>query len=245
MQQPFLDGSTKEERAVEFIQEYKPEDAPWFVGFSGGKDSVVLLDLVKKSGVDYEAYYSVTGLDAPEVTRFIRNVHPEVKWAYPKQHFFKLLVKKGYPTKFNRWCCHQLKEKPTEKIPLIHRLMGIRAEESPKRAKRGKISEMGKWTIYKPIFDWKLWEVWEYIERYNLPYSELYDWAFNRIGCVVCPFICGTPRLELHKRHWPRFYNAFESAMKRLYEKGQTESIKKARSSMPFETFLENWYRAK
>jgi len=35
------------------------------LGFSGGKDSVVLYDLTQKAEVKFEAYYSSTGLDAP------------------------------------------------------------------------------------------------------------------------------------------------------------------------------------
>lgn len=50
-----------------------PEDG-YFVGFSGGKDSQVLLDLVKRAGVKYKAHYNVTTIDPPENVRFIRNI---------------------------------------------------------------------------------------------------------------------------------------------------------------------------
>ena len=130
-----ISGKTKEQIAIEFIQEYEPEEG-YFLGFSGGKDSVVLYDLAVKSGVKFQGYYSATGIDAPEVVRFIKDNYPDVIFCRPKELFFKSLKRKGYPTKWNRWCCNTLKKEPTKHIPLLHRLMGIRAEESSRRAAR-------------------------------------------------------------------------------------------------------------
>jgi len=38
------------------------------------------------------------------------------------------------------------------------------------------------YTHFKPIFSWLEWHVWEFIESMNLPYCELYDEGFNRLG---------------------------------------------------------------
>lgn len=61
---------TKEEASIELIRRgeklalsMNPEG--YFVGFSGGKDSQVLLELVRRAGVKYKAYYSVTTNDPP------------------------------------------------------------------------------------------------------------------------------------------------------------------------------------
>ena len=64
MKQLNLQGKTKEEEAIEFIRMHEPPEG-YFLGFSGGKDSVVLYDLTQKAEVKFEAYYSSTGLDAP------------------------------------------------------------------------------------------------------------------------------------------------------------------------------------
>ena len=75
-----------------------PQDG-YFVGFSGGKDSQALLQLVKMAGVRYKAYYSVTTNDPPPNVYFIRQHYPDVVFLHPKQNFFKLVEKKGLPIK--------------------------------------------------------------------------------------------------------------------------------------------------
>ena len=190
----------KEKEAIKFIQEYEPSEG-WFGGFSGGKDSVVMKDIGTKAETrkPIQWFYSATGVDAPELVKFIKEYHPDVIFKRPKESFFNLIPKKGYPTKWTRWCCDKLKKDPTKDILLLHRLMGIRAEESTRRAARGKIDTLGKWIIYKPIFNWLEWEIWNYIDSHNLPYCSLYDEGFDRLGCVVCPFLSGK-KLKMHKQ---------------------------------------------
>lgn len=101
----------------------------YFVGFSGGKDSQVLLELVKMAGVKYKAYYSVTTNDPPENVYFIRNHYPDVIFLHPKENFYKLIEKKGMPTMNRRFCCEILKEQGGVGQVV---LSGVRAEESTK-----------------------------------------------------------------------------------------------------------------
>ena len=51
--------------AIDRIKTFEPPEG-YYVAFSGGKDSVVILDLVKRSGVKFDAHYNITGIDAPE-----------------------------------------------------------------------------------------------------------------------------------------------------------------------------------
>jgi len=161
----------------------------------------------------------------------------------PEKSFYELIPIRGFPTKFSRWCCDELKKKPTKEVSLERRLMGIRKEESAKRANRPRIDRyFKKQTLYKPIFNWGEWAIWEYIEKYNLPYCELYDQGFDRVGCVVCPFICGRPKvIKKHMDRWPGIYRAFERAMLELWN----GKLKGRAIENTFEEFLQNWYDAK
>jgi len=103
VQQLNIELKTKEEEAIAFIKKHEPPEG-YFLGFSGGKDSVVLYDLAKKSGVKFEAYYEATGIDPPELMKFIKEKYKDVKWLRPERSFFSELVDRGFPTKFSRWC---------------------------------------------------------------------------------------------------------------------------------------------
>ena len=65
----------KELVAIERIKQYEPEEG-YYVAFSGGKDSIVVYDLVKRAGVKHDTHFSVTTVDPPEVLQFIRNYYP-------------------------------------------------------------------------------------------------------------------------------------------------------------------------
>ena len=81
-------------RKMENIALRYSEDG-FYVAFSGGKDSQVLLRLVQEAGVKYKAHMQVTTLDPPELMKFVRRVYPDVELHYPAMNFFDLIVKKN------------------------------------------------------------------------------------------------------------------------------------------------------
>jgi phosphoadenosine phosphosulfate reductase len=221
---PEFEVSAFTEEAVAFIREHEPPEG-YFVGFSGGKDSIVTQHLVKMAGVKFQAFHSLTSIDPPEVVKFIRKEYPEVQILKPKMSVYEGIIKKKPPLRMQRWCCDVLKKSASQDHPLKHRLMGIRAEESARRASRPRVDNYkGKWTIYKPIFRWPEWAVWEFIHTHKLKYPSLYDEGFHRLGCVVCPFILGKSHGAVRKREqsmqrWPGIWRAYKNACHVWFEK--------------------------
>lgn len=75
--------------------EYFGEDGV-YVSFSGGKDSTVLLDLVRKIYPEIPAVFVDTGLEYPEIREFVRTFE-NVVWLKPKMNFRQVIEKYGYP----------------------------------------------------------------------------------------------------------------------------------------------------
>ena len=228
--------------AVEFIRECCAETVP-LVLTSGGKDSIVITHLMKLSGISFKLQSTLTGIDPPQLIRFIRKHYPECSFVRPHQSFWHLITTHNPPAGTGRgikWCCTKIKENPSKKTPIKTRLLGIRAEESPARAKYGCTNYFQKTgeTHHYPIFGWKRRHVWKFIKNYNLPYPKLYDQGFERLGCVVCPNHHG--RHEPYRKRWPNHFKCFERYVKVWWEKRQRQGKEMWHNSP--EDFLIDWY---
>lgn len=76
-------------------------------------------------------------------------------------------------------------------------------------------------TVLNPIIDWDDEDVWEFIHEYNVPYCELYDKGFKRLGCIGCP-LGRSARKEfmLYPRYKQAYMRAFEKMLIYRREKG-------------------------
>jgi len=234
----------KIQEAIEFIKTHEPVQG-YDVKFSGGKDSIVLYDLVKKANVKHTVHYNWTTIDPPELLKFIRSEYPEVEWIKPKHNFYQYLLKFGLPTKQRRWCCAKLKHRVGSRKTSKHKLVGVRAEESPKRASRDRVFT-SKWQndiAYAPLLYFTEADIWDYIESHNLKYPSLYDEGFSRLGCVICPFICRNGILQQHKSRWSRMYQYFEKTVERLY--AQKREYYVSQGIMSHSELLDCWYVSK
>lgn len=83
-----------QQRIREWVQYYGENGVA--VSFSGGKDSTVLLHLVRKLYPNVRAVFSDTGLEYPEIREFVKSV-PNVDWVKPKQTFREITIEHGYP----------------------------------------------------------------------------------------------------------------------------------------------------
>lgn len=178
------------------------------VCYSGGKDSDVILELTKMANVDFRAIYKNTGIDPPGTLQHCKENHVEIM--KPKKNFGWLILKHGFPSRKNRYCCQYLKE---YKI-LDYAILGIRANESNARKKRYKEPEQcreynkkEKTRQYFPILDWTKEDVLEFIKECGIKLHPLYyDKNGNidiniRLGCMCCPMQSYKKRLNEFKKY--------------------------------------------
>lgn len=128
-------------------------DTPLICTYSGGKDSDVMLELFKRSGVNFEVVNSHTTVDAPQTVYHIREKFKELEEQgikatiiYPayrgkRTSMWEMIVKKGPPTRIHRWCCTLFKEKSAPGRMIA---TGVRWDESVRRARRGEYETAGK-----------------------------------------------------------------------------------------------------
>jgi phosphoadenosine phosphosulfate reductase len=182
------------------------------VAFSGGKDSCVLLDLVKKAlpKGSFVVVFGDTGMEFPDTYEVVRKtkqqcVEDEIPFYIAKSHFnpkesWQLF---GPPSRTLRWCCSVHKSAPqTLKLREITgkdnykglAFVGVRAQESATRAEYeyenyGK-KVKGQYDFY-PILEWTSAEVFLYIFTNGICINETYKKGNSRAGCLVCPMSGG------------------------------------------------------
>lgn len=231
-----------------------------YVCFSGGKDSEALWIVCEyarqKYGVQYTLNYNVTGVDPPELVYFVRREFPDCKRHGYKKSMWRLIVEKGSPpTRIQRFCCAELKERGGEGQIC---LTGVRWEESINRRKRRPFEvltnnkatrekflfndndeqrlawetcTMKRKSVCNPIIDFTEDQVWALIKENNLPYCKLYDEGQRRIGCIGCP-MGGAKGMKEDFERYPKFKNcylaAFDRMLKRYAEKGRATDWKTA-----------------
>ena len=211
--------------------------------FSGGKDSQVLYHLVKMSGVRHRTHMNLTSVDPPEVIRFVKAQYPDVDLIKPRMSIYEMAMKKHMlPTMRIRWCCAEYKETSgVGKVTLI----GIRKEESARRAKREEVSmnikgkrkeySFDQWSeheekmvacvggkdkiLVSPIIHWTERDVWEFLNANGIPHCELYDQGYHRIGCICCPMSNRKQKLKDIER-WPHVKSNWIKAIQWLIDNG-------------------------
>jgi phosphoadenosine phosphosulfate reductase len=186
------DLNKKVERSIRLLKSIGDKEVE--LAYSGGKDSDVILQLAKLSGITYRAIYKNTTIDPIGTIKHCKSKGVEI--VNPKYTFYELIEQHGFPTRRARFCCGYLKE---YKI-LDNCIQGIRRCESVKRNKRYKEpimcrvygSKSNHVNVILPILEWTDKDVSDFILQQNITCHSLYykDGKFDvtkRLGCMGCP----------------------------------------------------------
>ena len=219
--------------------------------FSGGKDSQCLYHLVKLAGVKAKTHMNLTSVDPPEVIRFVKRHYPDVELIKPRISIYEMAKKKHLlPTMRFRWCCAEYKEMSgAGKVTLI----GVRKQESARRAKRGEISTnikgkraeetFDQWSeheeqmvacvggkdkiLVSPIIYWTERDVWEFLNMNDIPHCELYDQGNTRIGFICCPMSQPRQKAKEMKR-WPHVKRNWLKTIQWLKDNGYSNHVEES-----------------
>ena len=78
--------------ALQRLRTFEPPEG-YYLAFSGGKDSQCVYHLCKEAGVKFDAHYSHTTVDPPEVIYFMRENYPDVIVDRHDTTMWQLIVK--------------------------------------------------------------------------------------------------------------------------------------------------------
>ena len=189
-------------------REYKDKIDVFYVAFSGGKDSVVALDIVQRTlpHDDFMVLFGNTRMEFPDTYELVERIKADCirEGIRFYQAESKLLPQNtwscfGPPSTSNRWCCSVHKTSP--QINLLREITGkrdftgmaftgVRAEESLARSTYDTVSNgqkhSGQMSCHT-ILDWTSAELYCYIYARHLHLNEAYKKGNMRVGCLVCP----------------------------------------------------------
>ena len=184
-------------------------EKPLIIQFSGGRDSVALVGLVREVTERFICCYMVSGIDFPESVEFAARMGRELGvtllFSQPNAHkggFFDRLAKfRRWPTVESTWCNRDLKLRPQKKViemnfgkGVFYKLNGVRRYESSRRKMiygidrfLDKDPEQPRSFRVHPLLLWTDDDVTNYLEMKGLPSSGLYK-KYGVSGCYWCPF---------------------------------------------------------
>lgn len=188
--------------------EYKDKIDVFYVAFSGGKDSIVMLDVVQRA-LPHNAFKVVfgdTGMEFPDTYDVVENVKDwckinNIEFLTATSHLTPEETWKefGPPSQTMRWCCSVHKTTPQilklREITGKHdftgmAFIGVRGDESISRSEYDYVSlgkkHKGQYNC-NPILEWNSAEIYMYIYQNNLILNDAYKKGNSRAGCLVCP----------------------------------------------------------
>jgi phosphoadenosine phosphosulfate reductase len=225
---------TTVKKILAIYTKYKDKLDCFHVAFSGGKDSCVLLDLVKKAlpKDSFVVVFGDTGMEFPDTYEVIRKtkqqcVKDEIPFYIAKSHLnpkesWEMF---GPPSRTLRWCCSVHKSAPqtlklrevTGKNDFIGLdFVGVRAQESVARStykyENYGAKQKGQYS-HNSILEWTSAEIWLYIYTNDLLINETYKKGNGRAGCLLCPMSGGTSDF-LRRSSYPNEIDFFVSIIK-------------------------------
>ncbi|MDQ1275008.1 MAG: phosphoadenosine phosphosulfate reductase [Euryarchaeota archaeon] len=203
------------EEAHAFIRDVSGNmDLKVSVSYSGGKDSLAVLQLVNETMEDYELMFADTGLEFPETLENVREVAEyygkTLRTASAGDSFWESIGVFGPPTMDTRWCCKICKLGPITRLIDENydggclSFIGQRQYESHARSISKRVWRnpwVGNQVGASPIQEWTALHIWLYLFRTKAPYNPAYEKGYDRMGCWLCPSSSLSDFFQLEESH--------------------------------------------
>ena len=193
-------------RVQELYEQHSAGSDLAYIAFSGGKDSVALLDICHQVlPLDVPVVFSDTDMELPDTY----SIWDLVKNRYTEREFIRAVSEIpalqswnlfAPPSRTIRWCCAVHKSTPAlmalkKKLGMSAiraiAFVGVRSDESISRslyeADQHEGVKSGSQINCMPLLDWGSQELWLYIFAQKLLINDAYRKGLARVGCIMCP----------------------------------------------------------
>ena len=196
--------------------------------FSGGKESMITMQLFKEAGVKAQLLFAAVGMDFPEDAQFIKEFQTWLRQSPEYSELFDLHIEEGDPARAmdlferngalqldNMWCRGDLKY-PIRSRAVEHlypdgvpiAFEGSRWYENDFRRSHPRVNFVTDIKGYRKsqqiwahaAADWNGFDIWSAMYTFGLPVNPLYEKGFQRTTCWSCPLV-NPYHIEQSKRY--------------------------------------------
>jgi 3'-phosphoadenosine 5'-phosphosulfate sulfotransferase (PAPS reductase)/FAD synthetase len=222
----------KTEAALTLIQQSLSKSEKPVVACSFGKNSIVVLDMVRRLKNNITVLFNNTLVEYPDIYKYKKLITD--KWGLkvietkPLKTFWEIVDQYGFPL-FSRKgnsdatknCCRYLKEYPVDRVLREYKFdlyfTGLSRHESRLREFSARkygpyfYSKRSKHWKCHPLLDWKDDDIWEYHKLFNIPQNQFYERnrpnGFNlRTGCWCCTIPIKYGKIEFLRLNYPKLW---------------------------------------
>lgn len=240
--------------SVAFIEEIcsRNDEALPLIYFSGGKESMVTMQLFKEASVKAQLLFAAVGMDFPEDSRFIHEFQTWLRESPEYSALFELHIEEGDPERVmelfarngslelgNMWCRgdvkYPIRNRAVERLypdgaPIAFE--GSRWYENDFRRSHPRVNFVTDIKGYRrsqqiwahACADWNGFDIWSAMYLYGLPVNPLYEQGFQRTTCWSCPLV-NPYHIEQSKRYHGDLWERIEAYRVRGFEDDETGHV--------------------
>lgn len=198
-------------------------DSVFIVNVSGGKDSTATILAMREAEIACRYVFADTGWEMPQTYEYLAYLERRLsitidRVGRPGGMVELIKSERSFSNPRVSWCTDRLKIRPLrryfEAVAMetdcdTVSVVGIRAEESARRAEMPEFQFDDRWGgyVWRPIMGWLIADVLAAHHRHGVDVNPLYRLGFDRVGCAPCKN-SNKAQIELYARHAPERIDA-------------------------------------
>ena len=232
------------------LNNFKSEEKDKYAGlFSGGKDSLIVYNLLKELNLTDDIYflYNKSGMETEGFINFMNKNYPNVNWVGPDKPLdeiwkenkwlpevrpvfnFENLTKKfiyNDENKYQLYCCYRYRYGEKFKVLLNYKYVftGTKNQDiTNSHTIKSAVYSLHEWTYISPIYNWTNNECWNYINEKGIEYSIDYERLGGNYTCPLCSCMYNANKRNIVQLgiYYPELLQRYKDAAKYCYENNE------------------------